>query len=394
MQNFEVIWSHSRLNKIIENPKEYMLYYRQGIVPKEKKKSLFLGSGVHWGLERNSSDLMGYFFEQYGIEQTEENIANYVKDNIQVMAESMAEAFLLRKQDFIDEILTEEDGTKLEILEEYHELELICEFDSNKYEFKHKFKGIIDLLFLTNKGFILCDYKTSSSVPDWNQYKSQLFDYILLLKKNFPDVPVIKVAIINLQKTGIKLKKNETELEFQERIKNEYVCNQDLIRWHIYMAEEFDEEEVEAYSNNLTEMLDMAKTIDDEQIFYLNHSATQNMYGKSDYWDIFYHTPDAHCLYNIRDTIFDTQEHKIKQLRDCVPIDMLTVEKGENVLNKYWKFKKEIVDFEKKNDTIDKEAIFNYLRKHYITDEFLLKEYWDTFQNEYELASQETEEKA
>ena len=66
---------------------------------------------------------------------------------------------------------------------------------------------------------------------------------IFLLKKNFPEVPVIKVAIINLQKTGIKLKKNETDLDFQERIKNEYVCNQDLIRWHIYMAEEFDEDE-------------------------------------------------------------------------------------------------------------------------------------------------------
>ena len=35
-----IVWSHSRLNKIIENPKEYYLSYKQGISLKEEKNSL------------------------------------------------------------------------------------------------------------------------------------------------------------------------------------------------------------------------------------------------------------------------------------------------------------------------------------------------------------------
>lgn len=374
--SYQIVWSHSRLNKIIENPKEYYLSYKQGISPKETKTSLFVGSAVHDGLEKNTYDLTEWF---------EEHSNFFEKGAIseeQVMAEAMVKAFLERKQDFLNEVAyNEETGEVAEFLQEEHELTLTCVVDSKKFDRPHKFLGIIDLLFLTDKGWILCDYKTSSKKPDWDVYKSQLFDYILLLKYNFPDVPLYRIAIINLQKTQIKQKKTENEESFRQRIANEYECNTDLINWHIYSMEEFTQEEIKDYAENLTSMIDLAQTIEDEQLYYLNHSATTNMYGKSQFWDIFYHTPDCHFLYKIRDTIFDEEENKILDSRDCVPIDMLTVEKGEKVLNKYSQFKKEansiFTDDTKKKD---KKTLFDSLEEKYITDEKLLEEYWVNYE--------------
>lgn len=371
----QIVWSHSRLNKIIENPKEYYLSYKQGISPKEEKPSLFIGSAVHDGLERNSDDLTEWF---------EEHATFFEKGTVtteQVMAESMVGAFLARKQDFLKEIaLDEETGEMAEFSQEEHELTLTCVIDSKKFDKPHQFLGIIDLLFLTNKGWILCDYKTSSKSPDWDVYKSQLFDYILLLKYNFPEVPIYRVAIINLQKTGIKLRAKESEIEYKARIKNEYEKNTDLINWHIYGIEEFSPEEVKDYAANLTEMIDLAQTIENEQLFYLNHSATTNMYGKSQFWDIFYHTPDCHFLYKIRDTIFDEEKNATVNVRDCVPIDMLTVEKGEKVLNKYYQFKKEADSIFTDKDNADKARLFSSLEEKYITDEHLLEEYWINYE--------------
>ena len=372
----QITWSHSRLNKIIENPKEYYLTYKQGISLKEEKKSLFVGSAVHDGLERNSSDLSEWFeahasFFEKGAITTE-----------QIMAEAMVQAFLDRKQDFLNEVAyNEETGEVANFEQEEHELTLTCTVNSKKFKYPHKFLGIIDLLFYTDKGWILCDYKTSSKAPDWDVYKSQLFDYILLLKYNFPDVPLYRIAIINLQKTGIRQKKDENTDSYRRRIQSEYENNTDLINWHIYDMKEFSQEEIKDYAENLTEMIDLAQTIEDEHLFYLNHAATTNMYGKSQFWDIFYHTPDCHFLYKIRDTIFDEDTNSILEVRDCVPIDMLTVEKGEKVLNKYSQFKKEAESiFSDNSKKKDKKTLFDSLEEKYITDENLLEEYWTNYE--------------
>lgn len=379
----EIVWSHSRLDKIIQNPKEYYLSYKQGISLKEEKTSLYVGSAVHDGLERNSSDLSEYFETHASFKQ------KGVITNEQILAEAMVEAFLRRKQDFINEIAYDEDtGVVATFLQEEHELALTCEVKSEKYNVPHKFLGIIDLLFLTDQGWILCDYKTSSGTPDFDVYKSQLFDYILLLRENFPEVPLYKIAIINLQKTGIKQKKTENLDSFRRRMQNEYECNTDLINWHIYPSKEFTEEDIKDYIDNLTGMIDLAQTIEDEHLFYLNHSATVNRYGKSQYWDIYYHTPDCHFLYKIRDTIFDEETESVLETRDCVPIDMLTVEKGEKVLNKFTQFKKEADSIFTDSSKKDKKSLFDSLETKYITDEKLLEEYWITYQK-----NQESEEK-
>ena len=230
----------------------------------------------------------------------------------------------------------------------------------------------------------MCDYKTSSKTPDWDVYKSQLFDYILLLRENFPEVPLFKVAIINLQKTGIKQKKNENLDSYRRRIRDEYACNEELINWHIYQAKEFSEEEINDYIDNLSGMIDLAQTIENESMFYLNHSATTGMYGKSQFWDVFYHTPDCHFLYKIKDTIFDEETNSMLSVRDCVPIDMLTIEKGDKVLNKFNAFKKEADSILSSNPKASKVNIFADVEKKYITDEKLLEEYWLTYEKNKE----------
>lgn len=376
-EKFEIVWSHSRLNKIIENPKEYYLSYKQGIKPKMEKKSLYIGSAVHYGLEIGSSDLRSYFEENPLFNDTRDTVS--VEE---VMASSMVKAFLKIKPEFIEELLTDpETGEKAVIIQEEHELKLTCDVKSNKFSEYHKFLGIIDLLFYTNKGWILCDYKTSSGEPDWDIYKSQLFDYKMLLMKNFPEVPLYKIAIINLQKTKIKLKKSETQENFKKRIESEYECNPDLINWHIYEADEFSEESTNDYLENLTEVIDMARTIEDEKLYYLNHAATIGMYGKSQYWDIFYHTEGCHNLYKIKDTIFDPISEQMLDERDCLPIDMLTVEKGDKILNKFWQFKREADSiFSDPTISKNKQTIFDSIEQNYITDEALLEEYWLTYE--------------
>ena len=56
---------------------------------------------------------------------------------------------------------------------------------SKRYEGGYNFVGIIDLLLLTNKGFIIIDYKTSSTVPEWDKYLEQIYSYEYLLSKKF-----------------------------------------------------------------------------------------------------------------------------------------------------------------------------------------------------------------
>ena len=54
----DITWSHSRINKILENPAEYYLLYKQGISPIKEKSALSLGSAVHYGLELGTNDLV------------------------------------------------------------------------------------------------------------------------------------------------------------------------------------------------------------------------------------------------------------------------------------------------------------------------------------------------
>ena len=370
----ERVWSHSSLNCIMNNPAEFYLVYVCGIKAKKEKTALSLGSAVHWGLEHNTSDLTEYYNEKGSFKQWN----NYTEE--QLLAECMVESYLNKKNEIYDDILKDnETGEKLQIIEEVHELTLNAQLYSVMYDKYHKFMGILDLLFLTNKGLVLLDYKTSSKEVDYDEYKSQLYKYIYLLKNNFPGVPIYKMGIVNLKKTQIRRKKSENDESFKKRIKDEYDLNEDnLIEWHTYLNSEFDDNQLKNYSNMLSQQIDIAETIENKHLFFVNYSNIKGMYGPSQYYDIFYNTKDNYLLYTIKDSVYDEFENKVVDYRECDPIDMLALNES-NILNKFELFDKEVSEM-MKTQLIDKQDIFKKLKQKYKCSDKLLETYYHTYQ--------------
>ncbi len=362
--------SHSKLSLALKCPMSYFLSYKEGIQLKEEKPALAIGSAVHWGLENQTDDLEEYY-------KTEGNFFQQLKYGPnEVLAESMVENFLKHQDEILSEILIDDEGNPLEALDIQRELEVYAKLKSFKYDEPHEFMGIIDLLFVTENGFIIVDYKTSSQTPDWTKYLDQLYRYIFLLKENFPDTPVYKIAIINLKKSSMKPKANENQESFMKRIKLEYKANgEKYLDVHVYDKSDIDEKLMEDYITNLSKMADMAQNIDNNKLWYINFTEAIGVYGKSEYYDIFYKTPDAYIFYKIKDTIFDEFDNSIAESRDCVPIDMQVIDYPDKVLNKYSIFKEQALSIFK-NNTPQKEKLFGQLKKNFITDDSLLEKYW------------------
>lgn len=366
--------SHSKLNLLLGNPMEYFLCYKMGITPKVEKKALSIGSAVHWGIENNTEDLSSYFGSNF----------NYDRDSL--MAEAMVHGYFYHKEQIFNELLTKKDGTKLELLQETHELFIDGKLKSFINNDPHIFVGIIDLLLLTNEGFIVVDYKTSTNIPNWDDYLEQLYRYIFLLKSEFPELPVIKIAIINLRKTRSRQLRGESDISFLRRLKKDYEINDDsFVNWHIFDPSDIDEKFMSLYIDNLSRMADTGQLIDTNNAWFINYAST-NSYGGSVYKDIIYHTPDCYVLYNIKDEIWDKYENELKQIRDCKPIDMKIIDEN-NVLNKYEIFEKELNklltdDVNKvviNNFIINKEELFKILKQNYVCDDDLLEMYFDTY---------------
>lgn len=366
--------SHSKLNLLLGNPMEYFLCYKMGITPKVEKKALSIGSAVHWGIENNTEDLSSYFGSNF----------NYDRDSL--MAEAMVHGYFYHKEQIFNELLTKKDGTKLELLQETHELFIDGKLKSFINNDPHIFVGIIDLLLLTNEGFIVVDYKTSTNIPNWDDYLEQLYRYIFLLKSEFPELPVIKIAIINLRKTRSRQLRGESDISFLRRLKKDYEINDDsFVNWHIFDPSDIDEKFMSLYIDNLSRMADTGQLIDTNNAWFINYAST-NSYGGSVYKDIIYHTPDCYVLYNIKDEIWDKYENELKQIRDCKPIDMKIIDEN-NVLNKYEIFEKELnkllTDDANKvvinNFIINKEELFKILKQNYVCDDDLLEMYFDTY---------------
>ena len=357
--------SHSKLSLLLSNPMEYYLCYRMGITPKVEKKALSIGSAVHWGIEHGTEDLTEYFGDRL----------SYGRD--QLMAEAMVHGYFYHKDKIFDELLTKSDGSKLTLIEEMHELFVDGKLKSFIYSEPHIFVGIIDLLLLTDEGFIIVDYKTSTNVPNWDDYLDQLYRYIFLLKSEFPEMPVIKIAIINLRKTRAKQTRGESDQSFLNRLRKDYEINDDsFVNWHIFEPHDLDEKFMKLYIDNLSRMADTGSVIDDNDMWFVNYSAT-NSYGGSVYKDIIYHVPDCYVLYNIKDDVWDEYSKQMKKVRDCKPIDMLVVDK-KNVLNKYSKFESLVVKLFEQG-MLDKDSIFEAMKTSYECDDELLELYWTTF---------------
>ena len=358
--------SHSKLSTILSCPMSYYLSYEQGIALKDVKPALSIGSAVHYGIEHNTDDLTEYYNKSAGFKSRD----NFTRD--QLLAESMVYGYLLHKDEIYKEILKDpKTGETLTLLEDTHEVFITAKLDS-KLDEKTDFVGIVDLLLLTNKGFIIVDYKTSSNEPDWTSYLDQIYRYIFLVRSEFPEIPIIKIGIINLKKTQIRQKKAENQEEFLNRLRFEYRLNDEkYVNYHEYDVDLIEQQKIDDYIKNLSTMCDLATVIAGSKMFYINYGNAKNMYGKTDFYDIFYKTDHAHLLYTISDNV--KIDGELVERRDCVPIDMLVIE-HDNVLNKFKKF-----EFEwDKSEIYDKTAFFEDLKSRYITDDNLLEMYWNT----------------
>lgn len=358
--------SHSKLGLILSNPMEYYLSYKLGIMPKQEKKAFAIGSATHWGLEHSTENLDEYY----------EHPDDYTYD--QLLSEAMVHGYLYHKDKIFDELLTDEEtGEKLELLKEEHEVFIDGKLKSFIHKEPHIFVGIIDLLLLTDKGFIICDYKTSSTVPDWDSYLEQLYRYIFLLESEFPDIPVLKIAIINLRKSKTKQLRGETNVSYAKRLKQDYEINDDnFVNWHIFNPRDLNKEFMNDYITNLSRMADTAEMIDTNNMWYISYSST-NAYGGSQFKDIIYKTPNCYVLYNIKDTVYDEYTKQMKDYRDCREIDIEAID-NHNILNKYEQFEANALSLFSVNNNVDKNVLFNYLKKNFKCDDSLLEQYWIT----------------
>ena len=375
--------SHSSMSCILSCPMTYYLRYKQGIRLKAKKPALQVGSDVHWGLEHATDNLEQYFIDD----------SRYVKDTTytreQVLAEAMVHGFLNRKAEIFDKILINpKDGSKLKLVEELHELELTAKLKSYSFDVPNEFMGIIDLLLLVEDEngkmyFIILDYKTSSFEPDWNEYLDQIYRYIFLVQSIYPQVPILKIGIINLIKSKLRWLSGETEASFTRRLRTEYELNTDLITYHEFETEKLDKQKIDSYILNLSRQADCANAIDLNNTWFINYANAMTKYGKADYYDIFYKTPYAHVMYEIRDDLYDNATNQRLTMRDCKAIDMLVIDHS-NVLNKYEQFKAQALAYYSIHNDITKDAFIAELKKSFIVDDELLDAYWSTLMHDIE----------
>lgn len=364
--------SHSKLNTILTCPMSYYLNYVQGISLKEKPTALSIGSAVHHGLEVGTADLDKYFKENGTFEQK----TSYSQE--QLLAECMLYGYFKHKDEIYDKILTYDDE-KLELIKEEHEFELYAPLPSKK-GFSNEFYGIIDLLLLTNKGFIILDYKTSSNEPNWDDYLEQIYRYVFLIKSNFPDVPILKIGIINLRKTQIRQKKSENEVEYRNRLKFEYEINDEkYINYHEFLRADLDEELLNLYINNLYNMCDAASITEQMKNWYINYTAANGQY-KSQYWNMFYKVPGAEAAYQIKDIIVDNLTGEIKEgVRDCNEVDMRAIEVSQNDLLNHFKQYALVRVLNPKENSSFKKFKDNLKNSKYVFDEGLIDNYEEIF---------------
>lgn len=380
--------SHSKLSLMLKCPATYWLKYEKHLELRGlKSPALMIGSAVHWGIEHDTDNLDEFFQE----ELKNFSLANYADK--QALAEGMVHGYKICKERLFDELLTDYEGNKAILYAEEHELsltmdlpnlnvDLLKKYSTNfPFDSELNFLGIIDLLLVTDRGFIIVDYKTSSMDPSWDDYLDQIYRYIMLIQTNFPDTPIWKIAIINLKKSKSTRRASETTNNFRNRLFQEYgVDDNEYIRLHVYEPDKLDKSAILEYNSNFHHMCGEAWCIKTFRNFYINRSEIIGKYGKSDYYYLFQRNPHWEVFYEIKDTWMESENSPIATKRDCYPID---VEEIENVLFKGNDSYKYITSYESFKSFMDSykgsfslKAICSQLsEENYLFDEQLIKGY-------------------
>lgn len=372
--------SHSGLQLLLTCPASYFLSKKQGISLKKETKALQVGSAFHWGCEHNTEDLKGYLDE---IDPFQNLYNDFTKEV--ALATGMVHGYLKKKDSIYKQILKSYEGEDLTLIDEFHELDLVCDLPSLRFEKNHEFHGIIDLLMLTDKGWIILDYKTSSMRPDFDKYLDQVLRYCWMVEQKFPEMPIYKVGIINVRKTGLKQRQGENEENYAMRIKREYDFDDcDLIEYHEFKPDDFEKSKMDLYIKNLSRMADFAQEIEDNNFWFINYGNAVSVYGKSEFWDLFYKTPDCKYLYKVYDPMFNTDLGEMSNYRDATDLDINSLE-VPNPLNHYETFKEafnklpmsQVPALVLAQAEACRITCLKYCKEHYATDDELLNRYWN-----------------
>lgn len=372
--------SHSGLQLLLTCPASYFLSKKQGISLKKEAKALQVGSAFHWGCEHNTEDLKGYLDE---IDPFQNLYNDFTKEV--ALATGMVHGYLKKKDSIYKQILKSYEGEDLTLVDEFHELDLLCDLPSLRFEKNHEFHGIIDLLMLTDKGWIILDYKTSSMRPDFDKYLDQVLRYCWMVEQKFPEMPIYKVGIINVRKTGLKQRQGENEENYAMRIKREYDFDDcDLIEYHEFKPDDFEKSKMDLYIKNLSRMADFAQEIEDNNFWFINYGNAVSVYGKSEFWDLFYKTPDCKYLYKVYDPMFNTDLGEMSNYRDATDLDINSLEVS-NPLNHYETFKEvfnklpmsQVPALVLTQAEACRITCLKYCKEHYTTDDELLNRYWN-----------------
>lgn len=372
--------SHSGLQLLLTCPASYFLSKKQGISLKKEAKALQVGSAFHWGCEHNTEDLKGYLDE---IDPFQNLYNDFTKEV--ALATGMVHGYLKKKDSIYKQILKSYEGEDLTLVDEFHELDLVCDLPSLRFEKNHEFHGIIDLLMLTDKGWIILDYKTSSMRPDFDKYLDQVLRYCWMVEQKFPEMPIYKVGIINVRKTGLKQRQGENEENYAMRIKREYDFDDcDLIEYHEFKPDDFEKSKMDLYIKNLSRMADFAQEIEDNNFWFINYGNAVSVYGKSEFWDLFYKTPDCKYLYKVYDPMFNTDLGEMSNYRDATDLDINCLE-VQNPLNHYETFKEafnklpmsQVPALVLAQAEACRITCLKYCKEHYTTDDELLNRYWN-----------------
>ena len=372
--------SHSGLQLLLTCPASYFLSKKQGISLKKEAKALQVGSAFHWGCEHNTEDLKGYLDE---IDPFQNLYNDFTKEV--ALATGMVHGYLKKKDSIYKQILESYEGEDLTLVDEFHELDLVCDLPSLRFEKNHEFHGIIDLLMLTDKGWIILDYKTSSMRPDFDKYLDQVLRYCWMVEQKFPEMPIYKVGIINVRKTGLKQRQGENEENYAMRIKREYDFDDcDLIEYHEFKPDDFEKSKMDLYIKNLSRMADFAQEIEDNNFWFINYGNAVSVYGKSEFWDLFYKTPDCKYLYKVYDPMFNADLGEMSNYRDATDLDINCLE-VLNPLNHYETFKEafnklpmsQVPALVLAQAEACRITCLKYCKEHYTTDDELLNRYWN-----------------
>lgn len=276
--------SASRIGTIFDCPRKYKYSYVDYITPVGKKDALEIGSAVHWGIENNTSDLTEYF------KKVEFTLP-------QLLAESMTNCYLRERDKIKAKIFEGLDIPEKDIME-YHEFEITASLTSKMFK-PHSLLGIVDLMYVTPQGVIIVDYKTSSQKPNYDDYLPQIYTYKYLVEDFFKDLglKVIRMAIINIRKAGIRQTQKETIDDFKKRLTEEYILNSETyLDTYIFREEGLDEEGFSNFLENLTQQGDFLQAIVKTGLYPMNFGAC-NKYGSCEFRPLCMNQPGAMELF-------------------------------------------------------------------------------------------------